>query len=770
MNQFTRLLFVFGLLLSSFWGAWAKTSVWPPKDPAKIACINLGQPIIRADTCARGLGRIILPHDGTPPFSYTWSHDSTLDDSIADNLVTGQYQVTVSDDAGCTAERTIRVASVNPLSVPVNTSPDTCGAGNGSASVNINRIGGGVAPYTFAWDSTAGGMTTPTATGLTAGTYSVTVTDAQGCIRVVSATVDSETNDFSVDVSSNPAECFGEPTGQAAATVTGGNTGSYGFQWIPLGDTTVISTDSILIAAEAGNYRLRVFDEDGGLAGGCVFNGVVAIAQPDSFIASALMTPTTECGIDNGELVAQARGGTPPYQYRWGNGSTDQTISNLGTGFYQLAITDSNGCTASTEVSVTSEPGPEFDVEILQEDNCGQSEGIARVRVERGTPPYEVVWATIPRQPSDTSLSAYDLSQTRAGQFYTATVIDAAGCLQQQRFTVPGRAPLTLEIADVLPDYCDLANGQASVVVSGGTPPYNYRWSTTPATRTSTVTDLPAGSYQIRVLDSFDCDASAEVQIVDDIGFELSVETTDETCLGTEDGEARALISGGEPPFSYEWNTEPIQRTPVALRLSGGVYNVEVRDNAGCERRAFGKVESTPAIEPDFTFTPGIDTPIVLSRATFEFINQSIGADTYQWTFGDGNTAVAANPIHIYEQPGNYYVKLRAFNTEGCVDSITYGPLVVVEGGGIVMPNAFTPNDDEYNDRFVVQAYGLDQFELNIYNQWGIRVFSSQSVDNTWDGTYEGRPAPVGMYVVVLQARGRGGERYEQIGNLFLVR
>lgn len=778
MNIFTRFL-----LTSLVWGlglgfAFGGTPDENPEEPFKITCMTLSQPLIRADTCGQGVGSIVLNHDGTPPFTYVWGHDAGLSDSIATGLTSGPYQVTVTDVNGCTDSKTYIVGQVNPLTATMVTLPDTCDAGKGSASIDVTQINGGQAPYTFLWDANAGNATTPGVTGLAAGNYEVVVTDGRGCARTVSGTVDGGGSDFDVDVIRQAVLCFGENTGAATAIPSGGNPEQYAYEWTMLGDTTVLGRDSILNGIPAGNYRLRVYDEVGGRTGSCSYNGVVVISQPDTFDVSVDVEQTLGCNSGDGLGVANPRGGVQPYSFEWTRTgdptviSTNDSLIGVSADIFNLTVTDDNGCIATSDFAITSVPGPIFSLEVLQEDDCGKGEGIARVIIERGTPPYQILWWTNPIQPTDTARFAYNLRMSQPGNPYTVTVVGADSCLQQIDFAMPGNDSLSIAVVNQEDDYCNLRIGQATVDVQGGTLPYQFDWSTTPPVNASTITGLPAGTYEVRVIDSLNCDISTEITLVNELGFDLEVEVTDESCQGQADGEARAVVTGGRPPFTYLWDSNPVQRTPVASDLSGGVYTVQVQDADGCQRQAFNEVEAVNTVEADFAFSPDINTPMILSEAIFEFTNLTVGADSYLWTFGDGDSSRAINPIHTYADSGSFFVKLKAFNnSEGCVDSVTYGPFVVTSDGQVWVPNAFSPNGDDINDRFVVQGNQVDQFELRIFSRWGQTVFTSNSPDEAWDGTLpNGQEAPTGNYAYFLRTVVEGEQPLEYSGFVFLVR
>lgn len=742
------------------------------EEPHKITCITNITRSVQADTCGAGVGQITLIHDGTPPFTYEWSHDSTLNGPEATGLV-GQtaYFVRVTDSAGCVDSATIGLANINPLDLIINTNdvvPDTCGAGVGSITIDLNNIINGSAPFVFQWDSSANNATTPEATNLVAGQYAVDVRDDNGCEASALITVPNETNGFEAETEVFGLDCNGDSSGAAVVRITGGGSINT-YAWTPLGDTTVIGTDSAVSGLTAGNYVIQVNGGSG--SGACGFTRVVNVPEPEPLEASSELDKATGCSTRDGQAVALVQGGTPPYQIEWNTGSTNDTIFNLQADFYSYTVSDTNGCTSSEVFVLGSLAGPDFEVEILQEDNCGLNEGIARVRIDTGQAPFQVTWWTEPPQP-DTSLYAYNLPRLESGSPYYVAVRTIDSCLDQKAFYMPGNDPLSISVVDQQDNYCELANGAITVNIQGGTQPYRYEWSTSPIVTTSTITGLEAGTYTVRVRDSFNCDIDTTLTLIDELGYTLEVETTPETCYADQDGTATAITEGGRPPFTYAWTSSPAQRTMTATNLPGGIYNVAVRDAAGCERRGVATVEGRDPILVDFTSNPPFEEVRVLSNATFTFNSEVDGADSLVWDLGDGNFTSAASPVYTYRDTGDYFVELKAYNTNsGCVDSVAYGPYQVVSDGLVFIPNAFTPNDDDFNDSFEIKGSLIEEFDLQIFSRWGSVVFSSQSRDDAWNGTINGgRAAPAGIYIYKLVATLSGGIPYEATGTIMLVR
>jgi gliding motility-associated-like protein len=173
-----------------------------------------------------------------------------------------------------------------------------------------------------------------------------------------------------------------------------------------------------------------------------------------------------------------------------------------------------------------------------------------------------------------------------------------------------------------------------------------------------------------------------------------------------------------------------------------------------------GLIRVLPAPVASFESTPGINTPVELSLATFQFSNSSQYAHSYVWRFGDGDTADGINPAHQYLLPGHYEVALYTLNEVGCIDSVRHGAYVVIPDKVLQVPNAFSPNGDGIHDRLEIP--GLRAFpdcQVTIYNRYGQSVFSRRGYNEPWDGNRHGKPVSAGTYYYVIKSN-RGSELY----------
>lgn len=314
-------------------------------------------------TCHGGNnGAIDISVTGGNTYTYLWSNGATAQD--IDSLHAGTYSVQVTSNIGCNAIFNATVAEANALNaVTSTTTAPTCGNFDGAATASTS---GGTAPYSYLWDSGAASQTTAMATGLPAGTYTVTVTDANGC------TIDEEislSNSNAPNISAviTDISCHGDTDGSIDISVTGG-TSPYLYTWNVAPPQT---NNQDINTLSAGNYLIFVND-----AQGCVSVRSYTIAEPEQLVVTLAATGST-CNVDNGMAMATVTGGTQPYTYLWSDNQVTQDADSLAVGSYTLAVTDHKGCnaTATTTIS-TSTPTP----------------SICLVTVDTGSVNNEIYW------------------------------------------------------------------------------------------------------------------------------------------------------------------------------------------------------------------------------------------------------------------------------------------------------------------------------------------------------------------------------------------
>ncbi len=493
---------------------------------------------------------------GVPPYSYDWDSGETT--QTATGLGAGTHTVTVTDVTGCT--NTFDVSITEPDLLVANATMDgavNCnGESNGSATVTHS---GGTPGYTYDWNN---GETTPTATGLGAGTNTVTVTDMNGCVATATVMI-SQPDALVVTLSgAGDASCNGLSDGTATVSATGG-VPPYTYDW-DSGETTTTAT-----GLGAGTHTVSVTDDNG-----CVEVGTIIIGQPDLLEATASAnSPTTCAGNSDGSATVTATGGTNPYTYDWDSGETTQTATGLGAGTHTVTVTDTNGCLATTNVTIIDSPTliatASQDSEVL----CnGGSNGSATATATGGTSPYSYDWDSGETTQTATGLDAGD---------HTVTVTDDNGCSATALVSIT--EPLTALAATATQNSgtsCNGdSNGSATVTASGGTPMYTYDWDTGETTQTAT--NLGAGTHTVTITDSNGCIETADITITEPAILMVTVSLdANVNCNGESNGSATATATGGTPPYAYDWDTG--ETTQTASGLGAGAHSITITDMTGC--------------------------------------------------------------------------------------------------------------------------------------------------------------------------------------------
>lgn len=711
-------------------------------------------------TCRDGGTAEIVSSD--PTATVTWNSVPQQSGFILSGVPAGTYTATVVDSVNCSSSLQVVINGIPPPDLGFSSTADTCGAGDGTATVSIT--GNGTAPFTYRWNNNE---TTATISNLAAGSYEVEVFDANGCRATGRVTVDLFSN-LQVTAAITRTSCFGGNDGRIAVTVTGGN-GQYSYEWSPN-----VGNEAVIENLDPGNYTVTVTDVQG-QSGACIAIETFTVVQPPEIRINAQVQDASGCRQPDAVTWVEPQFTQGPIVVTWdtlfpqrGNfiPIVGDTAKGLLPGLYQVRIVDSAGCTASSRVVVPNRDNIGLTVEILQEDICGKSEGVVNAIVTGGVRPIRYNWFTFPAQAVNDPFAR----GLPAGTF-NVVVSDDNGCLAQQGFTVPGNDPLAFDTSITTPSYCELNNGTARVQFVGGEEPYSFNWTSSPVQTDALATGLDGGFYRVIIRDVNNCRDTVSVFVRDSAGFELSLTGTDETCFRANDGTARAIAVGASGGVNFRWNTDPVSFGSQQRGLAPGNYQVIATDSEGCTRSDVIKIGDAQPLLADFRFFPDTMMPVLLGEAEFQFLEQSTGAAGFFWKFGDGETSVEANPVHVYNDTGRFDVTLIVINESGvCQDSLTVGSFIVRDRPAIWVPSAFSPNQDAFNDRLTFATLNLQSFDMQIFNRWGRVVFQANDPNSFWDGNSPSGAAPEGVYVYLLKAIGPDGERIEQRGTITLIR
>jgi len=493
---------------------------------------------------------------GTTAYTYAWSSGATS--ATASNLTAGTYTVTVTDANGCTDTETVTITEPTPVvaSAVVGDNVSCNGGNDGEAAASAS---GGTAGYTFSWSG--GGGSAATATGLTAGTYIVTVTDANGCEDTASVTITEPTLLVASAVVDDNVSCNGGNDGEATASATGG-TSTYSYSW------SNAATTANITGLTAGTYSVTVTD-----ANGCTDSTSVTITEPTLLVAAASVDDNVSCnGGNDGEATASATGGTTTYTYAWSNAATTANITGLAAGTYSVTVTDANGCTDSASVTIT-EPAVLVAATAVDDNvSCnGGNDGVATASATGGTTAYTYAWSTSATTATATGLSAGTV---------TVTVTDANGCTDTETVTITEPTPVVASATLISNVLCNGdSNGIAFAAGSGGTSPYTYAWDNN--NTNDTASNLSAGTWGVEVMDANGCIDSAFITVTEPDSLIIVLDSiTDVSCNGQSNGAVSATAMGGTTAYTYTWSNGGSSANITGI--IAGTYGLTVTDANGC--------------------------------------------------------------------------------------------------------------------------------------------------------------------------------------------
>ncbi|HTA83451.1 MAG TPA: gliding motility-associated C-terminal domain-containing protein [Bacteroidia bacterium] len=565
---------------------------------------------------------------GATPYSYSWNSSPTQSTVKATGLPIGTYTVIVTDANGCTVKTDTTITQPSQLRDSiVSTTPVTCpGSTNGTATVGVKD---GTPGYTYSW--TPGGQITPTATNLSAGTYTCTITDANGCAgptAVATITSLSSMRDSIVTAATVNELCFGSASGSLTVAVKGGTPG-YTYAWVPGGKTT-----PTINGLTAGSYTVTVTD-----ANTCTVTATGTITQPTKVRDSISTSNNVLCfGGSTGAATVGVKDGTPGYTYSWNTTppQTTATATGLPIGSYNCTVTDANGCLSVVNVIIV-QPKPLTVQAAAFPTKCnGSCDGSATALPKGGTTPYGYAW----NPGGQTTPNIINLC---AGN-YSVQVTDANGCVVDSTpVTVTSPPGMVITKTATVSAHCGQADGSGGISVNGGSPPYKYVWSNSGSGTNAMLTNVVSGSYCVTVTDANACTDTACIVIANVPGETVTItSSTNDTCHGGADGTVAASVTGNVGPFTYLWKPGG-QSTPKATGLPAGIYTITIVDSVGCVAKAVDTITQPAAVNTTTNVLP----PICIGQSTTIDASSTGGTAPYKyvWSTGTTGSTITVSPI-----------------------------------------------------------------------------------------------------------------------------
>jgi hypothetical protein len=577
-------------------------------------------------------------------------------DTVFDGLSTGVYAITVSDNGSCQITQDISISAPgSPLQSIVSDSMNICA--NSSDGLAVGSGAGGTPPYSYEWfdNSFTSFSINDTAFNLSAGSYYLEVTDANGCDTFSTVQVIAPQTALSGSPQVFGVACKGDSTGMIVGDATG-SWAPYKYYWIDnLGDTLRSTSYKIgrdtLSGLASGVYNLHVYD-----AQDCFVSYGISVGEPATSLSidSISVVQTIACyGDSDGIARMFVSGGMPNYTYMWDSGETGLIAQNLSSGYRHVSLTDDWGCTVMDSIYISENPEIQPSVNLVQTVSCyGLSDGIVTVSSTGGVGSHIFFWSTDPvghtNNPDTVSLLA-------EGSYYVTTQ-DALGCEVLDSIYVSEPEPLIMQATALSWISCFGADdGLAYATGQGGNTPYTFTWSSNNQVG-DTINTITPGTHIVTVVDERGCTANDTVYMYEPDLLVIDIDTSLTIwpyCIGVNSASLTSITSGGTAGYTYLWDDNSVapQLTATASHLLAGIYTVTVTDARGCTASDTEDIDST-------TNTMSSSINILSNVSCFGGNDASVEAITlgahapysYQWFGPNGFYSTTSSISSLYAE------------------------------------------------------------------------------------------------------------------------
>ncbi len=570
---------------------------------------------------------------GQTPLTVNWGDGETGNSAI--HLSGGNNTVTVTDGNNCSTSQNFTIASPTMISLSsVQATSPTCPSGN-DGSIQVTASGGSTS-YTYSWNGNTGSNTL---SGLSAGSYSLTVKDANNCtLTQAISVVDVAAIAINIVNQINPT-CSFSSDGSLIVQATGGN-GSFNYLW------NGGSTGQQLSSIASGSYTVTATDNKN-----CSQQKTISVIAPTAVSASMTATAVSCHNGSDGAISVSASGGTGAFVSSKDNGSTWQSqnsFAGLSASSYTILTQAQNGCSTTSTTSVT-EPSA-ITINVAKTDpTCGLANGSAQAAVSGGTGTYSYQWQNSLNQAFGSSAAL----QNALSDTYILTATDANLCTANSNVVLAAYPSAQFSVANIGSTICSYsADGSATLQVTSVQSPYSISWSS--GETTAAAAKLVAGQNTVTLIDANQCQVTKTFQVPSPLAINLISETIiNPLCVGGI-GSIQVTATGGSGSFTYSWNGTTGSNN--IQNVKAGSYNLSIKDGSGC---SFAKT-FTLADPPPFIIDLGPDQTICPNTSTS--LGLTLPNATYVWS-GPGNFTSTQGIVNV-GTAGSYHLTIT--NTDGC--------------------------------------------------------------------------------------------------------
>lgn len=737
--------------------------------PPPLASVN-SQVNILCNGGNNGIAAVAVA-GGSPPYTYSWNNAQTTSSSTG--LIAGNYSVQITDGNNCTLTESFTITEPPPLTITGSTTSEFCNRSDGTATVTP---AGGAGAYTYLW--TPSGKTSATATGLSAGNYSVTVTDGNGCTHDTSMAVN-----FTSGPSANSGPDLSMCTG---STVTLSASGGGNYLWSPAaGLSSTTDANPAVTATASTTYSLTVTD-----ANGCTSSDTTTVTV---YLKPEVNFSATAVCFNNATVFTDLSTIATPVQWHWdfgdGNTSTLQnpthTYNSAGIFNVTLVAYTAQGCSDSVSIPVTVHPLPASSFSsttvCIGSQTCFQD----LTTISTGS---ITAWSWNFGDPTSGANNISNLQSpchlySAVGTFSVLlTATSNNGCQSTANLNAivlpPPVASFTSSVSCL---------NTATIFTDASTSALNWSWNFgdggSSTLQNPSHTYLAPGNYSVTLIASStgSC-ADTVTNIITVFPLPIVKFKADTVCQGdsTSFFNLSYINTGNITGWHWDFGDGDTSslKNPSHIYSAAGNYTVTLTATSsnGCAGSLSVPILVYPLPNADFSFIPAPTADLI---DPVVFSDLSTGSPVkWWWGFGDGDTSLIQNPSHLYSDTGAFVVTLIVTSNHGCVDTVRH-PLDVREFT-FYIPNSFSPNGDNVNDLFFGKGLGIKEYEMFIFDRWGNLIFYCkindlpQTLPCMWDGRVQAgisnKPAQQDVYVWVVNFTNVYDKDFHYMGNVTIIK